>query len=128
MRPADETTHELIVSARNEVARGWIQSALSGPASSEGGRNQDPYGVCLIGGFVTRSGVAEIPSGLNAALHVVAEAAGVHRDALVEWNNAPERTKDEVLAALDAAAAATAPEPLDWICAQPTPEAELVLA
>lgn len=107
--------------ARNEIDRGWIKGALYGAATSLRGPHQDPSGVCLVGAAYGYKGElrarlqADVPRlgeiVAEGALLAVAKEIGISRGEVVAWNNHPDRTKDEVLAVLDAAAAATAPAP-----------------
>lgn len=88
------TTHEVLVAARNEIdRRGHCRGY------GEGGE-----GFCVHQaiGWADSSPISE-------------EASVLMKDlgATVEWNDAPERTKAEVLALFDRAIAATAPAPAD---------------
>jgi hypothetical protein len=99
------TTHEVLVKARNLIGRdGWVQRDWGAPGGPR----------CAVG-VISDSG-GDGASRITAR-RAVAEAAGVEDDgwggAVITWNNAPGRTKAEVLAAFDKAIAATAPEPPD---------------
>jgi hypothetical protein len=94
------TTHEVLVAARNLIDReGWIQNA-----------HYAPEGRCVRGALsdVTR-GKTDL-----GYYHATRAFSDVVDEVLIgAWNDHPDRTKAEVLAAFDKAIAATAPEPPD---------------
>lgn len=119
------TEHEVFVKARNQVAKGWVQRFLI-----EGGK------VCAVGGVEVGSGAMVIntlgsaslgkvksvtrnPSLKTLAATIVSkgehdpEYLGYPSEVIGEWNDRPERTKEQVLALFDELIAATAPEPID---------------
>jgi hypothetical protein len=96
-------THEVLVAARNLIDRqGWCQQP--GENFAVHGRPQ-----CALGALdlVEPNWIA---AGVPHALyrHLPGDLGSV-----VEFNDEPGRTKDEVLALFDKAIAATAPEPAD---------------
>ena len=99
-------THETLVAARNLIDReGWAQKR-----DGKWWRENDG-GKCASNAILRTAGEC---SDL-AAWDVFRDVNGIGpRSAdLFAWNDAPGRTKEEVLAAFDAAIAATAPEPAD---------------
>ena len=103
--------HEVLVKARNLLDRdGWTQ----GRFGDVGG----PY--CARGALVVAAGAprpATVPpsrhcGALNSAYHLLQLIVGVETIG-ADWNDTPGRTKEEVLAAFDAAIAETAPPPED---------------
>ena len=100
--------HQILVKARNLLDReGHAKHAL-----------RDETGYCQLGArnmatFGTQRFVWGHPDrkAFHAAKEALTDAVGVPSEELVDWNNAPERTKEEVLAAFDRAIAATAPPP-----------------
>lgn len=84
------TVEEALANGRNSISEhGWQQ-----------GRLKDDEGrFCLVGGMV-RSGGKNVPI---AALSLISKVVGVPVEYLDDWNDAPGRTKEEVLAAYDKA-------------------------
>jgi hypothetical protein len=101
------TTHERLVAARNKVDRdGWIR--LGAVPYVERG----PISSCAQNA-ITNNEEPDIKAWRPAA-DAFADAAGIgHWSGIPVWNDRPERTKAEVLAAFDRAIAATAPPPPD---------------
>lgn len=91
------TTVEVLEKARRFVANGWCQGDYI-----KGDR------LCLFGALNLAVGVQvdcdEKPSDFDNDLYRrLGAAAGVPYDELVWWNDAPERTQAEVVAAFDKA-------------------------
>lgn len=112
--------HEVLVKARNYIdQKGW--------AYRRGGwEREQPTGRCAMNA-VTCEEVRADRETESGALNLLAEAAGLTD--LIEipsWNDAPGRTKAEVLAAFDAAISATAPPPEDPLLDVPVAEGEAV--
>lgn len=86
----------LLERARELVRAGWIQGRLVVPETRE---------VCLVGAICQAGIEAEVGLEVVAAYRVVAEAALLldgHRDesaidALMRWNDASTRTREDVL-------------------------------
>lgn len=106
------TEREVLVRARERVARGWCQRALRLPLDGS-------ERVCLLGAFVVEDG-----GWVNNAVWGTAGGSAAKRRldrflgwSWADWNNAPERTQRDVLDLLDAAIAEvdfeaeSAPEP-----------------
>jgi hypothetical protein len=103
-------THEVLVAARNLIDReGWKQAKSRYEFGVGPGRCAyiALWDATMEGDCVTL--VA------NRATDVLAEfiprSGGTSSGDLYDWNDAPGRTKEEVLALFDEAIAATAPEP-----------------
>lgn len=98
------TAHEVLVRARNLIDRvGWLQCSVKG--------HHDPGGHCVATWVAT---VADDAPAEFEAMYAFGRAIGIGSlPRIYEWNDAPGRTKDEVLAAFDRAIAATAPPPPD---------------
>lgn len=102
-----QTVHETLILAREFVSQGWTQ----GHAVI---RRSNQMGVCILGALTLAT-----PPGKKwtdtlyfpAAMELTRLLGGQGNFHLIKWNDAPERTKEEVLALLDEAIAATAPEP-----------------
>lgn len=96
------TTHEVLVAARNEFARRghWQQGNLETPTR----------GLCPILAFKK---VGCLDDQAVRVREAFAAAAGIDKWGIPLWNDAPGRTKEEVLVAFDKAIAATAPPPPD---------------
>jgi hypothetical protein len=83
----DETT-KLLIAARERIERGWCQKKMR-----LGGE------VCMVGAMADARANEE-------AWRRMARATGIANLAvLADWNDRPERTKEEVLAAFDRAIA-----------------------
>jgi hypothetical protein len=88
----------LLEAAEIIKTQGWCQHA----SMTLGGR------VCLLGavalaknGYIAPGGLSDLP----VEVRLLVTSTGVpNADALVDWNNAPERTADEVIKALKDAA------------------------
>jgi hypothetical protein len=118
--------HDAIVRTRNHIAaRGHTKNEL---VSTTGAYGRHRGALCLIGGFNLAIHGCPIEFAPSRDRIAFAQALGFDGkycvSDLVNWNNAPERTIDEVLARLDKAANDTAPPPPDV----PLPEPELVEA
>lgn len=125
----DMTVHELLVEGRNVVARGWCQDmlhtveadqhcALGGLARAVVGDDRMICGWSGVGSYVVVPALAALDAAIPddqrpPQRHIVRLGATSAWDRVVAWNNAPGRAQAEVLAAFDAAIAATAPAPAD---------------
>ena len=104
--PLDQTTisetTRVLLDAAAEVRKGWCQFALENNGA-----------VCVRGGMMRATGID--PAGAvawewdalpvaRAADERLAQYLGNTSDSNAAWNNAPGRTADEVIAALEAAA------------------------
>ena len=82
------------------VTRGWIQGTV-----------RDVNGFCLLGAvaLTARPDGSECmmtqATGVNLALGYLAEEIGGEPNDITSWNDDPDRTKDEVIAKLEAAIA-----------------------
>lgn len=102
------TTHEVLVGARNYLEEhGWVQATMT-----------DGERVCVLGAIKAASGRVARPwhCGLFPHVQVLIQAltgkvGAVSSDPLTRWNDAPGRTKEEVLDLFDKAIALTAPQP-----------------
>lgn len=105
------TVHEVLVKARNKLSDPavWVKGGAIGRD------HRGPHCAATACGSV-------LPGTLHAksadqglwleTLRELAKAAGLrHHQRVAPWNDAPERTHEEVLAAFDKAIAATAPAP-----------------
>lgn len=92
------TTHEVLVAARNLIDRSWVGRFPSGDGEE-----------CVASALANTGG--GISGEYTSAYGLLRRITGASR--LSEWNDAPGRRKEEVLAAFDEAIAATAPEPAD---------------
>mgnify|MGYP006288290745 CR=1 FL=1 len=98
------TTLEILKDARELVAQGWCQCAH---ARSETGRALDiwtkPSGCayCAEGALIMASCATEDQEEITDAWNVLREVVGTK--SLYLWNDAPGRTKAEILAAFDEA-------------------------
>lgn len=96
------TTHEVLVAARNLIDRkGWSPYASGGPTMPEAAQCA---GLACAAANGALGGVS-----LDAS-RALREVVGGD---VYDWNDAPGRTKEEVLTAFDEAIAATAPPPAD---------------
>lgn len=96
----DDVT-KLLIEGRGRIERGWCQ-----------GRFEAPGAVCMLGAIRwnatwTPEAEARLPTTM-AARNRLSDAIGMRetdRAHIPYWNDAPGRTKDEVLAAFDKAIA-----------------------
>jgi hypothetical protein len=90
-------------SVRARIERGWSQDADARAAGGEAVRLGSPEACSwsLVGAFALAATDGIPMNHVAPALRAIAEAAGT--DSLVEWNDDPMRTHEEVLDALDAA-------------------------
>ena len=91
------TTRDILVSARNALARGWCQHVMFACATSTGFSKR-----CSLGAII---GATRTPSEAEAARNFLEEFLG---ERLVVWNDDPHRTQEEVLAVFDSAIEALA--------------------
>jgi hypothetical protein len=87
---------EIIVKTKQAILdRGWVKG------------DQSPEGVCLLRAIEIGAGCSyrSFPNSPDAqmAYMSVVQATGARKGAISCWNDAPGRTRDEVLAVLDAA-------------------------
>ena len=108
--PTQAEVHRVLVDARNGLARdGWAQRGM--PSVHKEG----PSPHCALGWLPSH------PDLFHSAADVLRRVIDLGAyGCIAEWNDAPGRTKEEVLAAFDRAIAATAPPPQDW----PAPDPE----
>lgn len=97
-------TLEHLIATRQRIANGWHQ----GDSFAEGMDPNDPNTPCCLLGALTITGPHE--HGAKALLCRLADAAF-----LTQWNDAPERTQQDVLDLLDRAIASLAPQGTDPI-------------
>jgi hypothetical protein len=96
---------EVLIAARAEVKKGWCKNNLISPDG----------GVCALGAILVAEGCPRmypvprdwIGTGAGEAAHRLADAVG-ETGLIAPFNNAPETTKADVLAAFDRAIAAEA--------------------
>lgn len=90
------TTHEILIAARAliDTPKKWVKSAYHREKNGL-------HSYCAAGALIS----VEAPG--RTAYDCLAEAIGYR--CVSDWNDAPERTHAEVLAAFDKAIAATAP-------------------
>jgi hypothetical protein len=111
---------ELLLEAAELVSRGWVQGvdAIDANGGAVEPWDESAAAWSLLGALVASLERRPAPGGLPA----VGELAGactalvpyVDHDVLSTWNDAPERTQGEVLAALRAAAADAADRAGSW--------------
>lgn len=105
------TTHEVLVAARNMVQKGWWHSpdgcreghVCAGIAIMDAAPSHEVFGF-------EREAYRTLASILGLD---IACGAGIDILPIYQWNDAPGRTVEEVLAAFDKAIAATSPPPPD---------------
>ena len=111
--PSRAEVHDVLVKARNLIDReGWHGREFSEPGGVCAGSaieratdTPDPLARrCVYDAFIAVNALPPVP-----ALHPDINGVG----AIVLWNDAEGRTKEEVLAAFDKAIAKTAPPPED---------------
>jgi hypothetical protein len=99
------TPHEVLVKARNRLARrhGWH------------GRRVHLFGDARCAGLAISDAAGGYHGAALRAFYAATGEAGAYAGpiSIYRWNDAPGRTKKEVLAAFDRAIAATAPAPAD---------------
>jgi hypothetical protein len=97
-----KSTKQILVEARELIARGWAQKHLATDAFGRKVLPWEPAAECWCSygaiAFAVGDGV-----GIASACAELRSAIG-HGD-IVPWNDAPERTQAEVLAAFDRAIA-----------------------
>jgi hypothetical protein len=100
---AMKTTKQILVEARELIAKGWTQLAYAKKANGDVTDDRDGSGVCFCAlGAIRRA---------SGSYTDCQPAAGVFRAAIGSafidgWNDAPGRTQAEVLEAFDRAIAA----------------------
>lgn len=107
-----DTTPDLLAHARRLIASGWTQHADARAADETVVHPWDATAVAwsLLGSLVAAvehvsSTRGEQPAIRDLALTCILLAETVDSDSLELWNDAPERTSHDVLAAIDKAAA-----------------------
>lgn len=115
----DTRAVELLQRASDLIRRGWTQHAESRDAA---GTAVDPWlatATCwsLLGALVAAL-EEQTDSGDDLPLQDLADALDalalfVDSDSLADWNDDPERTQDDVMGVLNAAADAAVPRRLD---------------
>lgn len=102
----DDETRKLLSAAKGVVSQGWCQGTL----------NTDSGDVCLMGAVFEASDESPRSRGIAVAFDVLCEAAHLsltslpsnYKHPLADWNDAPERTQEEVVALFDKALTETA--------------------
>jgi hypothetical protein len=104
------TAREVLMDARGRIQQGWCQGA---DARDADGRRVAPWSPdarswSVLGALVASEGDLDVRAHatgaeLGRAVSVLAEAVG--SSSLQAWNDEPERTRDEVVAAFDRALA-----------------------
>jgi hypothetical protein len=87
------TPSQILKKARAKVARGWCQGAMYG----------DNGAVCALGAVWQAEGPDLRDDLAREAISAAAQALDPYFTHLADWNDAPHRTKAEVLAAFDLA-------------------------
>jgi hypothetical protein len=95
-----KTTKDILIEARELIAKGWTQGANARDLQGKIVDESDEAAVCFcVYGAISRAECCDGYSG--SARDLFADANGVY---LIDaWNDAPERTKPEVLAAFQKA-------------------------
>jgi len=91
------TPTEILIAAREKIEQGWTQKtyARSEDGDSVAYNSLDAVCWCPIGAIVA---VNRSRAG-DRAIEILAEAVEVTTSRLTEWNDAPDRTQDEVIIA-----------------------------
>lgn len=103
------TAREILILARGYIEKGWCRGQFARTEDGEGALavSEDARSWCALGAI--ERATFEVPmqsyASRGAAERLLREAAGVRSDfdATTAWNDDPERTKEEVLAAFDKA-------------------------
>lgn len=97
-----KTTVEILREARGYVEQGWTQGE---DARDEAGDPTPPEGSRAVCWCMSGACIRADPGSMGTAVNTpIRDAIGEYW--YVKWNDAPERTKEEVLAAFDRAIAA----------------------
>ena len=92
-----ETVKEVLVKARALIAKGWCQGAVS----RSGDGTEVPHLSDLACSWCIVGAVCAVGKTSAPALDALRRVTGVRNGYLDNWNDAPERTQADVLAAFD---------------------------
>lgn len=95
------STKEYLTKASNLLnEKGWTQGAMAKDINGQSVYSESPYAVCYCAAGAI---FATVPPNKSRSELVNLVRDAVNARSLVEWNDLPGRTKEEVLAAFDKA-------------------------
>ena len=92
------TPTEILIAAREKIERGWAQKTYAQSANGCNVKYSAPDAVC----WCSVGAICAVSDGVYAskrAMNILAETIEIDPSRLTEWNDAPDRTQDEVLIA-----------------------------
>lgn len=104
------TTHDVLVKARALIDKpeAWTKGALARASTGRRAREDGPGAVCwCVSGAIICANGGQYHRGAFRAFEA---SLGPNRPVIPHWNDAPERTHAEVLAAFDRAIASSLPD------------------
>ena len=92
------TPTEILIAAREKIEHGWTQKTYARSVDGDGVVYNSPEAVCWcsIGAICA---IENRSSAADWAINILAEVVETSPSRLTEWNDAPDRTQDEVLIA-----------------------------
>jgi len=91
------TPTEILIAAREKIERGWTQKTYARSADGDSVAYNSPEAVCWCSiGAICAVDISRVG---ERAMNILADAIEVAPSRLTEWNDAPERSQDEVIIA-----------------------------
>lgn len=108
LTPEEQDKVTLLTAARALLQRGWTQHVLARTSDGTGVNGRNPFAVqwCLLGALGRAQHDLNLPDvPCYEVEHQLCQLVSGRHAPLYLWNNAPERTQEDVLALFDRALA-----------------------
>ena len=93
------TPTEILIAAREKIEQGWTQKTYARSEDGDSVAYNSPDAICWCAVGAICAVDSSLSSAVDRATKILAETIEISRSSLTEWNDAPDRTQDEVLIA-----------------------------